>query len=82
MSTHNLQEAKIAQKKSADAITYSPIFHTPDKGTPKGIGELKYVVDMLNLKVIALGGVVSAYQLKQLEKVDSLFGFASIRYFV
>ena len=36
VSTHGLEEAKLAEKLGADFITISPIFYTPKKGKPKG----------------------------------------------
>lgn len=61
-STHSAQEAKDAEAKGADFVTYGPIFETPSKaqyGKPVGklsIREVKYHVD---IPVFALGGIKS-----------------------
>ena len=80
ISTHSLDEALEAQKLGADLVTFSPVFATPNKGEPKGVEELKRVVSILSIGVIALGGIVSSEQIKACQK-SGAFGFASIRYF-
>ena len=81
ISTHNFEEIEKAQKLGADAVTFSPIFYTPNKGKPKGLEELKKAVKTFpNIKIIALGGIVSDEQVIQI-KDSGCFGFASIRYF-
>jgi len=80
ISTHTLKEAKEAEQLGADAITFSPIFTTPNKAEPKGVDVLKEVVDNLNIKVIALGGIISNKHIKNIKKANP-WGFASIRYF-
>lgn len=80
ISTHTKDEVVLAQSRGADYVTYSPIFETPDKGKPKGVEDLRDVVQSVDIKVFALGGIISQ------EQVDALggaqpFGFASIRYF-
>ena len=80
ISTHSLDEALKAQKLGVDLVTFSPIFATPNKGEPKGVGELKEVVSKLSIGVIALGGIVSREQIEACRK-SGVFGFASIRYF-
>ena len=42
ISCHNLDEIIKAQINGANMVTYSPIFTTPHKGTPKGCKDLKY----------------------------------------
>jgi len=42
-----------------DFITYSPIFKTPHKGQAKGIEDLKKMVLRYNVKIIALGGIIT-----------------------
>jgi len=81
VSTHTMDEALLAKKLGADAITYSPIFYTPHKGKPKGIEKLKALVEAVDIPVIALGGIVDESQVDKLLCVPNLFGFASIRYF-
>lgn len=82
ISCHNFEDIENAIKQKADAITYSPIFETPNKGEPKGIQALKEVIDKYpNINIIALGGIINENQIKQISKTNA-YGFASIRYFV
>lgn len=80
VSTHTHQEVLEAQKAGADAVTYSPIFYSPNKGEPKGLDDLKKLLDKCNIKVFALGGIISKKHISELEKTG-VYGFASIRYF-
>lgn len=80
ISTHTYEEVLDAQTLGADAVTYSPIFASPDKGEPKGIEDLKEILTKCDIKVFALGGVIDALHVEQLEKTK-VYGFASIRYF-
>ena len=79
-SCHSLECAKKAEKEGADFITFSPIFDTPKKGTPKGIEKLKEVVGSVNIPVYALGGITEE---KILEVLNAgAFGIAGIRLFI
>jgi len=82
ISTHTKDEIKDAIKEGADAVTFSPIFTTPNKGKPKGVKALKEVVDEFGkkIKIIALGGIVTNEHIKEIELAKA-WGFASIRYF-
>ena len=80
-STHNINEIKECELKGVNAISFSPIFITPNKGKPKGIEELKEVLKNSNIKIFGLGGIISQKHIKELSKT-SIYGFASIRYFV
>ncbi len=80
VSTHTKDEVLNAQEKGADYVTYSPIFTSPNKGEPKGVEDLKELLQECSIKVFALGGIVSDEQIKEIQKIDA-FGFASIRYF-
>ena len=80
ISTHSLEEVKDAKNLGADIVTYSPIFSTPNKGIAKGAEELNLVVDSCNIKVIALGGIVTQEQIDEVKNCN-VYGFASIRYF-
>ena len=80
VSTHTRDEALFAQNAGADYVTYSPIFDSPNKGEPKGVEDLKRVVEKLNIGVFALGGIVTREQINAVER-SGAFGFASIRYF-
>jgi thiamine-phosphate pyrophosphorylase len=78
-STHSYEEALAAME--ADAITYSPIFFSPNKGIPKGLEDLKEITGKINTKIFALGGILSSEQIRQVETCG-VYGFASIRYFL
>ncbi len=80
ISCHTEAEIEEAIRKKVDFITYSPIFTTPNKGEPKGIEDLKKMVLRYNVKIIALGGIISEAQIKEIENTGAA-GFASIRYF-
>jgi len=80
VSTHTKKEVLIAQKLGADAVTYSPIFASPNKGKPKGVNDLNELLKITKIKIFALGGVIDKEQTEILEKTD-VYGFASIRYF-
>jgi len=82
ISTHTKDDIKEAIKEGADAVTFSPIFETPNKGKPKGVEALKEVVDEFgkDIKIIALGGIVTNNHIKEIELANP-WGFASIRYF-
>ena len=81
ISTHSFNEVIKAQELGADAVTFSPIFPTPNKGEPKGIDELRRVVQKTTIKVIALGGIISSKDIELLKEAKP-WGFASIRYFI
>ena len=82
ISCHTFEDIQKAINNQANAVTYSPIFETPNKGTPKGIEVLKEVVDKYtNINIIALGGIINDKQIEQISKTKA-YGFASIRYFV
>ena len=80
ISTHTHDEVHIAEAMGADYITYGPIFETPNKGEPKGVDDLREIISMTDIKVFALGGIISEEQVKALEE-SGAYGFASIRYF-
>ena len=77
-STHSYEEA--LQAKEADAITYSPIFFSPNKGIPKGLEDLKEITGKINTNIFALGGITTKEQVSEVETCG-VYGFASIRYF-
>ena len=82
ISTHNEEEIIRAKELNVDAITYSPIFFTPNKGEPKGVESLKKAVSLAHpIKCFGLGGIVSQKEVERIKKANP-FGFASIRYFV
>ena len=82
ISCHTFEDIQKAIDYKADEVTYSPIFETPNKGTPKGIEVLKEAIDKYNnINIIALGGIINEKQIEQISKTKA-YGFASIRYFV
>jgi thiamine-phosphate pyrophosphorylase len=81
VSTHSLEEALHVKKLGADFITYSPIFFTPNKGTPKGLENLKEINGKIDINCFALGGIISDEQVQACEEAG-VYGFASIRYFI
>lgn len=81
ISTHSLEEVQIAQEKGADYVTYSPIFASPNKGEPKGIENLKTLLQKTDMNIFALGGIVEQKEVDLIKKSD-VYGFASIRYFI
>ena len=81
VSTHSLKEALHVEELGADFITYSPIFFTPNKGTPKGLENLKEINGKININCFALGGILNDEQI-QACKETGIYGFASIRYFI
>jgi len=80
ISTHTHEEVLKAQALGADAVVYSPIFSSPNKGEPKGIKDLTSLVQKVDIKVFGLGGIIDEKQIKEIEK-SGAYGFASIRYF-
>ncbi len=80
-STHSEDMIKEAIDKGVDAVTYSPIFTTPNKGTPKGLDDLKEKTAKMQTHIIALGGIITPLHVKQVE-VAGAYAFASIRFFL
>jgi thiamine-phosphate pyrophosphorylase len=61
-STHSVQEARDAEARGADFITYGPIFETPSKaqyGAPLGKSTIREVKYPINIPLFALGGIKS-----------------------
>lgn len=59
ISTHSTEEAIEAYQGGADYIGFGPIFHTKTKnaGDPKGLEELKNVVNLVKIPLLAIGGI-------------------------
>jgi thiamine-phosphate pyrophosphorylase len=81
ISCHSFEEIKKAQELHANAVTFSPIFDTPNKGKAKGIDLLKEATQMFNIDIIALGGIINKEEIQKIKKAKAK-GFASIRYFI
>lgn len=81
-SGHSENDIRDSSLQGADAVTISPIFHSPNKGVSLGVETLEQItLSNPNTNIIALGGIVSAEQIKQISHLP-IFGFASIRYFL
>lgn len=80
ISTHSEAEIRDAVRLGADAVTYSPVFHSPGKGEPRGLEDLKDIAGKMDTRIIALGGIVTSEQIAAVQ-ATGVFGFASIRYF-
>ncbi len=80
ISTHTHEDVFKAKELGADAVTYSPIYFSPNKGEPKGIEDLQDLIKKYDINIFALGGIIEQ---KQIEKIKNtkVYGFASIRYF-
>lgn len=81
ISCHTQEEIAKAQALKADAVTYSPIFETPNKGEPKGVKSLESMLLKYSVPIIALGGITTHEHVEAIEKTNA-YGFASIRYFL
>lgn len=61
-STHSVQDAKDAEARGADFITYGPIFETPSKaqyGAPLGKSTIREVKYPIEIPLFAIGGIKS-----------------------
>jgi len=59
-STHNIEEARRAERSGADFITFGPVYETPSKmkyGNPVGIKKLSEAARELSIPIFALGGI-------------------------
>jgi len=81
ISTHTYDEALKAEELGADAITYSPIYESPNKGEPKGLEDLKEIVDKIRVPIFALGVITTQEQINAVS-TTGVYRFASIRYFI
>ncbi len=80
VSTHTKEQVELAVSCGADAVTYSPIFYSPNKTKPLGLESLNEIVATMPIKIIALGGIVTQQHVDQV-RLAGADGFASIRYF-
>lgn len=81
-SAHSLKEMQRADEQGANGITISPIFETPNKGTPLGINFLRALEPKdFTAEIFALGGIINQQQLQKLS-TTKVQNFASIRYFL
>ena len=57
-SVHSPGEAKAAKREGADLCVYGPVFETPGKGAPQGVGRLHEVCELVKpFPVLAIGGI-------------------------
>ncbi|HEU5130929.1 MAG TPA: thiamine phosphate synthase, partial [Pyrinomonadaceae bacterium] len=70
VSTHSLDEARVAQVAGADFVVFGPVFETQSKrtyGEPQGLDKLREVTRALGeFPVVAIGGIT-------VENVDECF---------
>lgn len=79
VSAHTLEKAKTAKKQGANFVTFSPIFHSPNKGKPVGLKVLHKVCEKLKpFPIIALGGIDET-NYREVLRIAS--GLAAIRFF-
>jgi thiamine-phosphate pyrophosphorylase len=60
VSTHSVEEARMAEAEGADFIVLGPIYDTPSKrafGPPLGLGILEEASRSLHLPIYAIGGM-------------------------
>jgi thiamine-phosphate pyrophosphorylase len=60
VSTHSMQQAKDAEARGADFITFGPVYSTPSKaqyGPPVGVDALRAVCREIRIPVFGLGGI-------------------------
>jgi thiamine-phosphate pyrophosphorylase len=82
ISCHNFNDIEKAQKSYVNAITYSPVFKSPNKGEPLGINRFRQALDLYDdINIIALGGIIDDEQIAAIAKTKA-YAFASIRYFI
>ena len=78
VSTHTHAAAKLTSDQGADFAVFAPIFETPGKGEPQGLGRLKEICSELRpFPVLGLGGIDETNYQSVLEAGAS--GFAAIR---
>ena len=60
LSTHNLEQARLAAEQPVDYIAFGPIFMTSTKEAPDpttGLAALKSVRDVVDMPIVAIGGI-------------------------
>lgn len=60
LSTHNLEQARRAAEQPVDYIAFGPIFMTSTKEAPDpttGLAALKSVRDVVDMPIVAIGGI-------------------------
>jgi thiamine-phosphate pyrophosphorylase len=80
-SCHTLEDVEYVRSLNVTMATLSPIWESPNKGTPLGLERLNEICDKIELPIIALGGVMTQAQIDAVV-AHGAAGFASIRYFL
>ncbi len=59
ISTHSITQAVEAERGGADYIGFGPVFHTTtkDAGTPKGVDNIRFIKEKVNIPLAAIGGI-------------------------
>jgi thiamine-phosphate pyrophosphorylase len=59
ISTHDLDQAREAERGGADYIGFGPVFHTTTKnaGIPKGVDNIRIMKENVSIPVVAIGGI-------------------------
>jgi len=59
ISTHNRDEAVMAESEGADYIGFGPVFYTTTKevGQPQGVNKLREISYSVHIPVVAIGGI-------------------------
>ncbi len=60
VSTHTVEEARLAESAGADFVTFGPIYETPSKmqlGAPIGLDALRSAKRAVDIPIFALGGI-------------------------
>jgi thiamine-phosphate pyrophosphorylase len=59
ISTHDLDQAREAERGGADYIGFGPVFPTTtkDAGIPKGIDNIRIMKENVSIPVVAIGGI-------------------------
>jgi thiamine-phosphate pyrophosphorylase len=59
ISTHDLDQAREAERGGADYIGFGPVFPTTTKnaGIPKGVDNIRIMKENVSIPVVAIGGI-------------------------
>ena len=82
ISCHSEDEALRALRLGAHRVTLSPVFQTPQKGSPLGLAGFKPTADKIGPKLVALGGIWTPEQVQLIAAEAPVAAFASIRFFL